>query len=142
MFFHFLRISSIRDIRRRASVSAQTRMSWERKEGPEPSLMKLQFDWLGGLKSAWNVMMLRKLLEFLRLEWERWKDQWNLPWYSDEHISMKISNLFEALMRQWKEGQPLNGESITASVERLSAARAVVEKRARESVRRIHVSSL
>lgn len=142
MIYHFLRISSVKEVRHRASVSAEMRINWERKLLPDPSLMKLQFDWLGGLKSSWNVMFLNKLLEFLRMEWERLQGEWNLEWYTDEHFRVKISNHFESLRREWKQGQPLPGESLEECLRRLRANRDMLEKRARESVRRIHVSFL
>jgi hypothetical protein len=143
MFYHFLRISSVKDVRHRAPVPVETRLSWESNtSGNNPTLMKLQFDWLGGTKSAWNVMFLEKLLESLRLSWERWKEEWNLPWHSDEHLRYKILLFYESLAKEWKDGQALPGESAEACMFRLQKHRDKVAKRARENTRRLHVSSL
>src|SRR6202000_3126489 len=95
MFFHFLRISTIKEVRLRAPVSLETRLAWEQHNAPEPSFFRLQFDWEGGSKSAWNIMIMNKLLEFIRLEHDRCKDGWNIDWYNDRHIQYIILQKFE-----------------------------------------------
>jgi hypothetical protein len=142
VFFHFLRISGIKEVRNRAPVSPETRLTWERKISPDPSLFRLQFDWVGGLKSPWNRMFLMKIFHFLHMEWERCRDDWNIDWYSDTHIRTLISNKFTALAKEWKSGQKRHDETVEECQERLDTETALAEKRARENARRLHVSEV
>jgi hypothetical protein len=87
-------------------------------------------------------MMLNRILEFTRLEHERLKSSWDLEWHSDRHVQMIILTKFETLCRAWRAGQKLPGEADDACRTRLDAKQRVIDKRARENVRRIHVSSL
>jgi hypothetical protein len=116
------------------------RLKWENEQGPEPSLFRLQFDWLGGTKSAWNIMFFGKIFELLRIEYNRLGEQWALDWYSDEHIQLIIQMKFENLAREWKDGQQRNGETLPQTLTRLLDKRKLAEKRARENVRRNYVS--
>src|ERR1700742_5014416 len=101
----------MKEVRLRAPVSVERRLAWQAATDPEPSLFRMQFDWLGGTKSAWNIMFCNKIFDFLRLEWLRLRDEWNLDWYSDEHMRVMIQRKFEALSREWKNGQARQGET-------------------------------
>jgi hypothetical protein len=100
----------------------------------------MQFDWLGGIKSAWNIMYFRKILDLLRIEHARLGEHWGLDWYSDEHIQIIVQKKFEGLAREWKDGQAKPDESLTQTLTRLLTQRILQEKRARENVRRNYVS--
>ena len=140
LLFHFLRISNIKQVRLRAPVPVETRIHWELHKAPEPSLQRLQFDWVGGTKSVWNTMMLNKLFELLQAEHSRLKDIWNLPWYSDQHIQVILLRKFETLAKEWKKGLPKPGETHTECLDRLNLEQDIDDKRNRQNVRRIHVS--
>lgn len=146
MFYHYLRIDKETDVPRCELVSADTISEWEDRvaNGPGPSLTNVIFDWLGGRKSRWNIVLVGLLTEKIMQEAE---SKWTfLPKYERFYWEESIWSKYRNLMHKWNRAQSRrmrNGvfETEEEASARLLATQTVERQLSRRRTRRHSVST-
>jgi hypothetical protein len=111
--------------------------------GEGPTLERLQFDVMGGLKSVWNVAAFDLLVDELASIRER--ENWDLPGRSHAYYLLMVTERFKRLCLEWKKMRPkiASDGSLETPVqveERLNDGREARLRATRHLTRRSHVS--
>lgn len=141
MFYYYLKIDQETDVASCDNVSGLAMELWKDpvSKGEGPSLENAVFDWIGGKKSEWNIIMVSKLAR--KIMDEANKNWCYLPKYEFFYWQESVWRKFRNLSFRWnrapcKRKRDGNFENIDEASARLLLQQKKERRSARKNTRR------